>query len=80
MQRCVSANTIFDEIDEDFVNRVRKYFDQEARTKSELPLSLNSKYSYFNKFKAALRAAFDEGYLAINYATKVKSFEQSESQ
>jgi integrase len=33
-----------------------------------------------NKFKAVLRAAFDEGYLALNYATKVKSFEQAESQ
>ncbi|MGB3608122.1 site-specific integrase [Psychroserpens sp.] len=80
LQRCISANTIFDEIDEDFVNRVRKYFDKEARTKSELPLSLNSKYSYFNKFKASLRAAFDEGYLSLNYATKVQSFEQAESQ
>ncbi|EPR74127.1 Integrase [Winogradskyella psychrotolerans RS-3] len=80
LQRCISANTIFDEIDENFVNHVRKYFDKEALTKSKLPLSLNSKYSYFNKFKASLRAAFDEGYLSINYASKVKSFEQSESQ
>lgn len=59
---------------------MRQYFDKEAHTKSNLPLSLNSKYSYFNKFKAALRAAFNEGYLAINYAAKVKSFEQAESQ
>ncbi|SDB26653.1 Site-specific recombinase XerD [Flavobacteriaceae bacterium MAR_2010_188] len=80
LQRCISANTMFDEIDENFVNRVRKYFDKKAHTKSALPLSLNSKYSYFNKFKASLRAAFDEGYLALNYATKVKSFEQAESQ
>lgn len=80
LKRCVSSNIIFDDIDEDFVKRVRKYFDKEARTKSDLPLSLNSKYSYFNKFKACLRAAFDEGYLAINYASKVKSFEQAESQ
>lgn len=79
-ERCISPNTTFDDIDEDFVIRVRKYMDKEARTKSKLPLSLNSKYSYFNKFKATLRAAFDEGYLALNYATKVKSFEQAESQ
>ncbi|CDF79653.1 integrase [Formosa agariphila KMM 3901] len=80
LERCVSTNTVFDDIDENFVNNVRKYFDKKAHTKSDLPLSLNSKYSYFNKFKAALRAAFDEGYLSINYATKVKSFEQAESQ
>ncbi|MDM1408682.1 site-specific integrase [Myroides sp. DF42-4-2] len=80
LKRCISPNTIFDDIDEKFIKRVRTYFDKEARTKSDLPLSLNSKYSYFNKFKACLRAAFDEGYLALNYAAKTKSFEQAESQ
>lgn len=80
LKRCIPASTIFEEIDESFVKRVRNYFDKEAHTKSNLPLALNSKYSYFNKFKAALRAAFNEGYLSINYASKVKSFEQAESQ
>lgn len=80
LKRCISSNITFDDIDEKFVKRIRTYFDKEARTKSNLPLSLNSKYSYFNKFKACLRAAFDEGYLAINYASKAKSFEQAESQ
>ena len=80
LKRHISASTIFEEIDESFVKRVRNYFDKEAHTKSNLPLALNSKYSYFNKFKAALRAAFDEGYLSINYTAKVKSFEQAESQ
>ncbi|MGY3055657.1 integrase [Pedobacter sp. UYEF25] len=51
-----------------------------ARTKSNLPLSANSKYSYFNKIKACFRSAFDDGFTVENYATKVKSFEQSESQ
>ena len=48
--------------------------------RANLQLALNSKYSYYNKFKAALRAAFNEGYLSINYASKTKSFEQAESQ
>lgn len=80
LKRCISSNLTFDEIDENFVKRVRLYFDKEAKTKSDTPLSLNSKYSYYNKFKACLRAAFDDGYLSINYASKTKSFEQSESQ
>lgn len=80
LNRCINTNTIFDEVDEGFVIRVRKYFEKEAHTKSNLPLSLNSKYSYFNKFKASLRAAFNEGYLSLNLANKVKSFEQAESQ
>lgn len=80
LRNVVSPNMTFDEIDDTFIKRVKNYFDFEAKTKSDLPLSQNSKYSYFNKFKAALRSAFDDGYLTINYATKIKSFEQAESQ
>lgn len=80
LKKIVSPNFTFDEIDENFIKRIKNYFEKEALTKSNLPLSQNSKYSYFNKFKASLRRAFDDGYLTINYASKVKSFEQAESQ
>lgn len=80
LKRCISPNLLFEEIDENFVKRVRNYFEKEAKTKSDTLLSLNSKYSYYNKFKASLRAAFDDGYLSINFASKTKSFEQAESQ
>lgn len=80
LKRCVSPTITFEEVDEAFVKRVRKYFDTEAQTKSDTLLSENSKYSYFNKVKATLRAAFDEGYTSINYGAKAKSFEQQESQ
>jgi hypothetical protein len=53
-ESCIPPNTTFDDIDEAFVNRVRKYINKEARTKSDLPLSLNSKYSYFNKLSYTL--------------------------
>lgn len=80
LKKIVSPSFTFDEVDENFIKRVKNYFEKEALTKSNLPLSQNSKYSYFNKFKASLRRAFDDGYLTINYASKVKSFEQAESQ
>lgn len=80
LKKVVPKNLTFDEIDENFIKKVRKYFEKDAISKSKIPLSQNSKYSYFNKFKAALRNAFDNGYLTINYASKVKSFEQAESQ
>ena len=80
LKKVVPKNLTFDEIDENFIKKVRKYFEKDAISKSEIPLSQNSKYSYFNKFKAALRNAFDNGYLTINYAAKIKSFEQAESQ
>ena len=80
LKKVVPKNLTFYEIDENFIKKVRKYFERDAISKSKIPLSQNSKYSYFNKFKAALRNAFDNGYLTINYASKVKSFEQAESQ
>ncbi|MBV6878761.1 site-specific integrase [Epilithonimonas ginsengisoli] len=80
LKKVVPKNLTFEEIDEYFIKKVRKYFEKDAISKSDLPLSQNSKYSYFNKFKAALRNAFDNGYLTINYAAKIKSFEQAESQ
>ncbi|WP_373707983.1 site-specific integrase [Kaistella sp.] len=80
LKKVVPKNLTFDEIDENFIKKVRKYFEKDAISKSKIPLSQNSKYSYFNKFKAALRNAFDNGYLTINYASKIKSFEQAESQ
>lgn len=80
LKKVVPKNLTFEEIDEYFIKKVRKYFEKDAISKSNLPLSQNSKYSYFNKFKAALRNAFDNGYLTINYASKIKSFEQAESQ
>ncbi len=80
LKKFVSPNLIFDDIDETFLKRVKDYFDNEAKTKSGLELSQNSKYSYFNKVKAAFRRAFDEGYISINYGAKVKSFDQAESQ
>lgn len=80
LQKNIPPNFTFDEVDEGFVKEVKNYFDKKALAKNNLPLSLNSKYSYFNKFKACLRKAFEEGYLAINYASKVKSFPQAESQ
>lgn len=61
LKKIVSANFTFDEIDENFVKKVRNYFDNKAITKSSLPLSQNSKYLYFNKFKASIRKAFEEG-------------------
>lgn len=80
LKRFCSPNITFNEVDEDFAKAYRNYLDKDAKTKSNLPLSQNSKYSYFNKFKAALKSAFEDGYLTINPVKKVKAFEQGESQ
>lgn len=80
IKNCVPPHFTFEEVNQDFVKRVRSYFDKEAKTKSNTLLSQNTKYSYFNKFKACLRKAFEEGYTQENFARYGKSFEQAESQ
>lgn len=75
LKKVVPQQLTFDEVDEIFLRKVRFHLENEVRTKSNLPLSQNSKYSYFNKFKAALRSAFNDGYLSHNIAQKVKLFE-----
>lgn len=67
------------DIDTDFVKGFKRYLDTKAKTKSNTPLSQNSKYTYFNKFKAALREAYTENYLDENVLKSVKGFEQAES-
>lgn len=67
------------DIDTDFVKGFKRYLNTKAKTKSGTPLSQNSKYTYFNKFKAALREAYTENYLKENVLKSVKGFEQAES-
>lgn len=73
------SNLSFEEIDETFVKGYKKYLDIKATTKSGTLLSQNTKYTYFNKFRACLRQAFEDKYLDIDLKKTAKSFEQGES-
>lgn len=79
LERFCSTTLIFNEINEDFIKKYKKYLDIEAKTKANTPLSQNSKYTYFNKFKACLKEAFNEGCISTNYVSKVKGFKMGES-
>ena len=76
---CKKKKITFEDIDEDFVLGFKKFLNKNSRTKSNTPLSQNSKYTYYNKFKAALRQAFEDGYTRRNFATTVKGFAQGET-
>lgn len=69
----------FDNIDEDFVRRFKRHLDKDSRTKGGTPLSQNSKYTYYNKFRASLRQSFEDGYLDTNVIKAIKGFDQGES-
>ncbi len=79
IEKFCPPNTTFNDINVDFIKRFRKYLDTVAATKGNKKLSQNTKHTYYNKFKAAMRAAFEEGYLKENIITKVKGFSMGES-
>ena len=79
LEKYCPEHITFNDIDVDFIKGFRKYLDTVAVTKSEKKLSQNTKHTYFNKFKACLRAAFDEGFLKENLVKKVKGFSMAES-
>ncbi len=64
----------FDEIDHDYIIGFRDYLENKAKAwecdprerKTYRPLSNNSKVSYFNKLRACVRAALDEGIITKN--------------
>ncbi|WP_313384476.1 site-specific integrase [Chishuiella sp.] len=62
------------------VNGFKRFLDVDAITKHGLPLKHGSKYGYFNRFRATLKQAYEEGYLTNPKLLKIKSFEQKESQ
>ncbi|MBL7473085.1 site-specific integrase [Robertkochia sediminum] len=68
------------EVDRKFVEGFKNYLDKEARTKSNKGLSQNSKYSYFNKFRTALKQAVKDEILASNPSEGVAAFKQDEPQ
>ena len=70
---CPSHITLND-VDVNFIKGFKKYLETVAVTKSKKNLSQNTKHTYFNKFKACLNAAFEEGYLKENFMKKVKGF------
>ena len=79
IERFCSEHIELNEIDTDFVKDFKKYLDTKAKTKSGTPLAQNSKYAYFNKFRAALREAYNENYIQQNVIKSVKTFAQAES-
>lgn len=79
IERFCPPNLTLGDIDEQFIKDFKKYLSQDATTKSGTPLAQNSKYTYFNKFRASIRQAFNDGYLEKNFINNVKGFDQAES-
>lgn len=76
----VPSDVCFQEVDKKFVEDFKDYLNRKAESKSKKKLSQNSKYSYFNKFKAALKQAVKDGILKTNPSEGVDGFKQGEPQ
>jgi integrase len=69
----------FSQIDSNWVQAFKEYLQQEALTRAETLLSQNSKCSYFNKIRAALKQANKDGIILKNPADQVEGFQPGES-
>lgn len=75
-----SKDIPINQIDVKWLEDFKYYLDEKALTKSEVGLSQNSKYSYFNKVKACLRQAYREELILKNPVDKIKGFKQGETE
>ncbi len=76
----IPSDISFQDVDRKFVENFKDYLSQKALSKSKKKLSQNTKYSYFNKFKAALKQAVKDGILKSNPSEGVDGFSQGEPQ
>lgn len=69
----------FRQVDSIWLTRFKGYLQNCLALKGTKKLAQNSQYSYYNKIKAALRKAFEDGYIAINPAATVRGIPQGET-
>ena len=70
----------FERLNREWVEGFKDFLNSEAKTKTGEPISLNTKYNYFNKLRAALKQAVKEGLLQSNPADYVAPFKQDDVQ
>lgn len=86
LEKYEKRNIPLDEITPEWVKGFRDYLDNRAiawehdvrKRKKDKLLSKNSKYSYFNKLKACLNQAFEEGLIDRNPCKGIETFGQEE--
>ena len=80
LKNFTSEVLVFPEINENKLEEFKTYLGTVKNVKSGRPLAQNTKMFYFQKIKAAIKLAFEEGYLNKDEGLKVKHFKiQSES-
>lgn len=70
----------FKKLDENFVTGFKEYLDTYKKESTQRGLSQNSKLSYFNKFRAAIKQALKEKIIVINPLLGISGFKEAETQ
>jgi len=79
LKKFCSRDITFAQLDNKFIEGFKEYLTKQAKTPSGKNLSANSAYSYFNKFRAALKQAVKDGIIIKNPADNVKGLPQGDS-
>lgn len=70
----------FGQVDEKFCEGFKMFLNKVKSIKSEqASLSTNTKYSYYNKFRACIKEAFEDRLFAVNPLLRVKGVPQGET-
>lgn len=78
MKAFIPQDISFEFVNRQFVQDFKEYLDKKAIAHGNQKLSQNSKYSYFNKLRAALKQAVKDGIIPHNPAEGVEAFKQGE--
>jgi integrase len=68
----------FNQVNKKFVEDFKEYLLKKAVTKTGANISINTKYSYFNKFRATLKQAVKDGIIKTNPAELIDGLPQGE--
>lgn len=80
LQGFTKGSLIFSDLNENICNEFKNYLlTVKSNKSSKVILSQNSAFSYFNKFKAALKQAYKDGYLQTDLNAKIESIKQVET-
>lgn len=81
LETFTKGNLKFADLNEKFCNEFKEYLLTTKSNKSnKVTLAQNSAVSYFNKFKATLKQAYKDGYLATDLNAKIQPVKQAETQ
>lgn len=80
LEKFVKMDVTFAQIDKQWLEKLKEFLKNDAKTRSNENLSPGTQSSYFNKVRAALREAVKDGIISRNPAFETDGIDPGESQ